>query len=280
MALLEQSLFAGTLSMTATLVNESRARRSDLSGDIFAHDWIPASDRPALARLWNEYAEQVYPHDDIVLSVRNRFFLDLLKANRNKDYDCFIAPCGLTSYPFLTRFAGHIFELDLRSVVDYKKRRASWLIKRNVLPNRSVTWDTLDLESSADLSGFISAIRKRRRKIIILEGISYYLRSKVWWSLLHQLLDCCQRGDIIAFDYWPWAERGKPIYKRFLNFCSTQGAYSRRTFNFLDISQLSRFKAASQVLHRSVVDYESEAFHSAVLRKKPILRDTYVILTV
>jgi len=71
------------VSVTAFIVNESRARLESLSGDIYAKLWVTEETK----RLWEELAQAVYPYDHINLSLRNRFYLDRIKefVNQNKE---------------------------------------------------------------------------------------------------------------------------------------------------------------------------------------------------
>jgi hypothetical protein len=69
------------ISESAFLVNESRARNVGLSHDRYARLWVSDATR----KLWEDFAREVYPFDDIELSLRNRFFLERLEAELRKD---------------------------------------------------------------------------------------------------------------------------------------------------------------------------------------------------
>ena len=60
------------IALTAALVNESRSRREDLSRDRYARLWVTGQSR----QQWDAFSREVYPLDDIELSLRNRFFLE------------------------------------------------------------------------------------------------------------------------------------------------------------------------------------------------------------
>lgn len=63
------------ISETAFLVNESRARMVELSKDIYARLWVTERTK----KIWEDFAKHVYPHDDLELSIRNRYFLEHLE---------------------------------------------------------------------------------------------------------------------------------------------------------------------------------------------------------
>ena len=60
-----------TLSASAFIVNESRARAEDLSLDSYAKLWVDEDVR----KLWRKFREEVYGTDTQALAVRNRFLL-------------------------------------------------------------------------------------------------------------------------------------------------------------------------------------------------------------
>jgi len=37
---------------------------------------VPAASRVRVQDIWDDFAEKVYPNDDLELAIRNRFFLD------------------------------------------------------------------------------------------------------------------------------------------------------------------------------------------------------------
>jgi O-methyltransferase involved in polyketide biosynthesis len=91
------------ISDTAFLVNESRARKVDVSQDIYAEHWVRPGSRERVRDLWDDFAREVYPHDDLELAVRNRyFFAHLLKLVHTSENPVFVnLGAGFTSYPFL-----------------------------------------------------------------------------------------------------------------------------------------------------------------------------------
>jgi O-methyltransferase involved in polyketide biosynthesis len=273
----EDFLLGGDISMTAALVNESRARRPDLSKDVYARDWIPAAKRAALATLWNEYAKQVYPNDDVVVSVRNRFFLHLIDEHTDIGDICVIAACGLTSYPYLAKSKCHFVELDLANVIAYKNSRVKRLVQEKILPKRSVQRNAIDLSLPTSLSDQVKRFSRGGRTVVILEGISYYIRSHMWLDALQNLWRKLKPGDIVAFDFWPQSEAAKDVYKSYASFCRRHGAYDESGFNHLSPRQLTKIANGAEFDITSVSDCEQKIFQSSSLKGKQILRDTYAV---
>ena len=86
-----------TISESAFLVNESRARRVDISHDIYAQLWVSDSTK----KLWDDFSKNVYQYDEIEIGLRNRFFLNRLNSFINStDNPVFInIGAGFSSYP-------------------------------------------------------------------------------------------------------------------------------------------------------------------------------------
>lgn len=271
--------FSGSIAMTAVLVNQSRAQRIDLSNDVYSLDWVKRSQRAALSRLWSEYSEYVYPHDDMVLSIRNRFFCDLIdKACSSKDI-CVIAPCGLTSYPYITSSNCEFHELDMAGIITYKQKRAKWIEESLDPPKlKTIIRKPIDLGVETALLSYIQALPKRGKKLVILEGISYYVESERWWQLLAELRSGLRSGDMIAFDFWPAADASKSIYGRYLDFCHRHRAYLADSFTYISEVELQKFSRGTQLHRQSVVNCEYSILGTFDLRGKSILNDTYAIL--
>ncbi|MGH3168603.1 MAG: hypothetical protein ACRDN0_22325, partial [Trebonia sp.] len=106
------------VEITAYLVNESRARLPRLSRDWLAADWIPGASRRAVKLLWQDFAESVYPHDDLVVALRARYVLDTLSSalDRLPDTVLVVFGAGFSSYPWLLPFRQSI-EVDLPEMV-------------------------------------------------------------------------------------------------------------------------------------------------------------------
>lgn len=269
------TLFGKTLSLTATLVNESRARRSDISGDIFAPDWIPPHSRPSLAALWNDYCKSVYPLDDIVVSVRNRFFSELIqKYGTNQNAVIILLACGLTSYPYILTCKSKFIEYDFPHVITYKSERAKALTTSGILPVRHVDYIGADISDNNTLQCLAQPWDVFERRIIIAEGLSYYLPKAEWQRICDTLAENIRPGDVISFDFWQFKERERDVYKRYARFCRKHEAFKKKQFTFYTPTEIAALMPPGQSTICTVDEAETRIFGTRRLRGKDILRDT------
>lgn len=202
------------VALTAYLVNESRHRRPDLAADPLAADWIPGPDRPAVRQLWDQYAATVYPHDDLVVSLRGRYVLDVLTTAAAKDPDMVLVVCGagFSSYPWLVRFAAAV-EVDLPEIVAAKRLRAGQLRAAGIVDDREVTHVAADLSDPDERERVIAEMRRiaeGRPVAFVAEGLIFYLDSQA----AREVATLGRRIDPTALTivtYWPTAAAGNPV---------------------------------------------------------------------
>jgi O-methyltransferase involved in polyketide biosynthesis len=272
-------LLSRNLSLTAALVNESRARRIAMSQDKYAREWIPVEMRKPLADLWDTFSKEVYRFDDIALSIRNRFFLQLMNDAASCGSTIVVAPCGLTSYPFLVQSATQFIEIDLPPVIRYKNKRNEWLDTQVTLPRRDVCRFEMDLRSPKRFANLISRRRRDSNLLVLLEGISYYLSSDQWHSLLKSTLGILQPGDIFSFDYWAESDRNLSAYANYEKFCFKYVGAFTHGFNFLASCDIGMLSQQCEVACTSAVEEECRILGSSVLasHKNEIVIDRYCV---
>lgn len=139
----------GSISESAFLVNESRARNVGISRDRYAHLWVSDATR---AR-WDEFAREVYPHDEIELGVRNRFFLERIGAaiDGGRVAAFLNLAAGFISYPFLVDGPCRFVQVDLPHVMAYKRDRVERWRREGKLPAREVVLLAADLNDDGSL---------------------------------------------------------------------------------------------------------------------------------
>ena len=170
-----------SISDSAFLVNESRSRREDISKDIYAYLWINESTN----KLWNDFYDEVYPFDDIQLSLRNRFFLEKLKLFINESsHPIFVnIGAGFSSYPFLVSKDCEFIEVDLPNIINYKQEKIKQFIKKGDISNKDITFLSADICNKFDLmrlkEHLINSI-KNNPSFILLEGITYFINNITW----------------------------------------------------------------------------------------------------
>jgi O-methyltransferase involved in polyketide biosynthesis len=204
----------GGVGLTAYLVNESRARRPDLAGDPLAAAWIPDGDLPAVREMWKEFADAVYPYDDLVVALRGRYIADTLARALRADPDTVLVVCGagFSSYPWLLPFPAAL-EVDLPEMAAAKERRAAELMAGGTAPRREVLHLGADLNSPADRGRIVDAARALaagRPVAYVAEGVVFYLPAEEARSVV--TLGAEFGGTAVtAVSYWPAAAAGSRV---------------------------------------------------------------------
>lgn len=198
---------------TAYLVNESRARLPELSRDPLARQWIPEQERTRVEAMWEEYAATVYPHDDLVVSLRGRSILEELTGLLTRHPDAVLVFCGagFTSYPWLLPVAVAV-EADLPHIAEAKRERAAVLTAAGVLPEREVVHLPLDLSRAADREQLVTRVRELsagRPVGYVAEGLIYYLPPADAAAVAG--LGRRWRAVLSAVSYWPEAAADNPV---------------------------------------------------------------------
>lgn len=227
------------ISESAFLVNESRARNVGLSHDVYAHLWVSDATR----KLWEDFAREVYPFDDIELSLRNRFFLERLEAELGKDGKTVFINfgAGFTSYPFLIESPCKCIEVDLEVVCDFKWRKTTEWREQGLLPDRDVEFIAADLRNEVDrerLGDELSRRLRDKRSVAVFEGITYYLDNTTLIRLFEMLKALQGRGSIIALDFWTPDDAKNPVHMRFRRFFGERFGYGETDYNLFDVEVL------------------------------------------
>lgn len=132
-----------------------------------------------MRRLWDDYAESVYPHDDLVVSLRGRRILDVLEQVLTADPETVLVVCGagFSSYPWLLPFPAAV-EVDLPRIIEAKRSRATELVETGVLAPRAVTHLAADLAEAASRERVVAQVRTiaaGRPVVYVAEGLVFYL---------------------------------------------------------------------------------------------------------
>lgn len=271
---------SNTISESAFLVNESRARRVDISHDIYANLWTTDSTQD----LWEDFKTKVYAYDDIELSLRNRFFLDNLNSFiSSTDKPVFInIGAGFTSYPFLVEKPCRCIEVDLAHVIDFKHKKIQLLIKDKKLPDRDIEFIAVDLCKEKDVKHFqnvlLSSINKNT-SFILLEGITYYLDKSVLNRLLDIFLTIQTTGSTLAFDFWDPRVVTNPVFKRFIKYFDERFGHKKTRYNLFDADFLISVKGYRISELINIQQLEKKYLKTTILQDyEEILPENYVVL--
>ena len=191
------------VSGTAFVVNYSRSLKEDISKDIYAKLWVT----PEAKELWNDLSENVYPNDDLNLSLRNRFYLEHIKSfiRDNKNAVIVDVASGFDDYPFLIESENRFIEFDLPDIIAFKEKKTSEWQKNNTLPKRNVQYYSTDLTSKDHRAEFKKILKNEisgNPSLIIMEGLTYYLNKEILDDLFDIYSELQIQGSEIVFDYW------------------------------------------------------------------------------
>lgn len=219
----------GGVELTAYLVNESRARRPELAADELAAAWIPQARRGAVRELWEEFAGAVYPHDDLVVSLRGRFIADTLARALRRDPDTVLVVCGagFSSYPWLLPF-GAALEVDLPDMAAAKRRRAAELADSGRVPaaaGREVRHLAADLgrpEDRALVAARVRELAAGRPVAYVAEGVLFYLPAEQARAVV-RLGEEFGTTALTAVSYWPAAAAGSVVLERQRHWFRSRG---------------------------------------------------------
>ncbi|NIM65393.1 MAG: hypothetical protein GTO51_05310 [Candidatus Latescibacteria bacterium] len=268
------------ISESAFLVNESRARNVDLSRDIFAHLWVDDSTQ----KLWDDFSREVYPHDEIELSLRNRFFLDCLNSHINADTSIVFVNvgAGFTSYPFLTNKPCRCIEVDYAHVIDFKRKKIEGWQEEGIVPKRGIDYIAADLNNKLEmeeLGSILGSHLKINHSFILLEGLTYYLEMPVLRNLL-AIFSELQVGDsILTFDFWTPDSADHPVFIRFREFFSKRFGYKEARYNLFDADFVRSIPGYSVVEITSIQDLEKVYSKTTFLSDyENILPEQYAVL--
>jgi len=269
-----------TLSESAFLVNESRARRVDISLDRYAQLWVSDTTK----ELWEDFAKKVYPYDAIELGLRNRFFLDQLRMFIGSVVDPVFVNmgAGFTSYPFLVEEPCRCIEVDLNYVIEYKQKQIETWIQKGKLPDRRIEYISADLSCATErkhLQIKLRSVVHNDLSFILFEGITYYLNESVLTALFELCAALQKSGSVLAFDYWDPSIESNPVFLRLKRFFAERFGYKETSYTLFDSDFIQRMQGYTVVEYSDIQKLEKRYLPTTLLKKKKeILPENYVVL--
>lgn len=229
------------------------------------------------------FRAEVYPHDDLALAVRNRFFLAELSdfTARFPDAAFVNIGAGFTSYPFLLRAPLATVEIDLPHVVAFKRQRMERLVHDGILPARDVSFIGVDVMREEGPSSLAAALERFRERplFVLMEGLSYYLTRPVLHALLAIISAAQRTSDIMALDFWRPSIARHPVYARLQDFFARRFGRAAASYCLIDTDFLAGL-AAYAIVRVSDVSTEEERFAGTqrLADRTKILEESYAIL--
>lgn len=268
------------LSETAFLTNESRARRVEVSQDIYAHLWVT----PETKKIWEDFSKAVYPHDDLELGIRNRYFLEHLKKFvSHHEKPVFVnVGAGFTSYPFLIDFPFESIEVDLLPVIEFKASKIQQWQKEGILPKRDVEFFPCDLRNARELKQLNKKLPhwiREKPSFILLEGISYYLEMPFLLRLLEMFKDNQQQGSQIGLEYWKPDIKDHPVFLKLQEYFKENFGYKDREYNLFGLEFIKTIKGYRAIEMTDTTEQEKIYSHTSSMENyEQILPTDFSIL--
>lgn len=159
---------------TAFVTSTFRASHVNLSKDVFAHLWS----NPKTEKWINEYLQKVSSEETFTHCLRNRYFLESIKASiKTNGIEVLINfGAGFSMYPFLLDKRIINIEIDKAQIVEYKKSQIGHWQKTNVLPIRNIHF--LGVDFSIDykdvLLSEIKAIKKTKSALYLSREFCFF----------------------------------------------------------------------------------------------------------
>ena len=268
------------ISASAFLVNESRARNVGLSLDRYAGLWVSEGTR----RLWEDFSREVYPLDDVELSLRNRFYLDVLEKALCKDPRTVLVnlAAGFTSYPFLTEKPCRSIEVDFEHVCEYKRHKIDEWRRSRSLPEREVEFVACDLRNGSDLDRLADRLRCNlgtAESVAFLEGITYYLPREDLLGIFRVLEGVQRHGSVVALDFWTPDVETHPVHIRFKKFCAGRFGHDESDYNLFDAGFLRSVPGYDVIEITDIVELETRfSSERKLVHPDEILPEQYAVL--
>lgn len=208
------------LSDTAYSCCIFRSLFPEISGDIYAKEWINEESMHNAKEYTDHWLAEVSRNEDIAVSMRCSYFLSQLKQAVEKDaISSFLnIGAGFTSYPLLLDKKINAFEFDLAEVINVKQQRLDEITNRH--SNNIHTIPSLIAGDVTDIHTLEDALARIQNKpaFYIMEGLSYYLSFDNFKAVFSLLKDQMTIGEKIAIDFWSNDYINAPVFLKQAQF--------------------------------------------------------------
>jgi O-methyltransferase involved in polyketide biosynthesis len=247
------------VSSTAFVVNYSRSRMVDISKDRYAELWVT----PEAISLYHELEEKAFMHDDLNVSLRTRFYLEMLQDFINEnDNPVFVdIAAGFDNFPFLVAGQCKFIEIDLPHILKYKKDMLYQWIRKNKLPKRNIEFFPIDLMNIDDLKIMKNKLKQvigKDPSYIIMQGITYYLNKDILSHIISVLKDVQVSGSLLAIDYWKPESMELEVMINIKKFLDERFGYKGKELNLLEDSYFEDLPGYELVKKAEIGELELE----------------------
>lgn len=267
-----------TLSESAFITSEMRARRVEVSQDVYARLWLTEGTR----KLLDEYVRVSLPWDPIEGAVRNRWHLENLRqyVTPSEPWVFVNLGAGFTSYSLLFPKFARAIEADLPPVIQYKKQKYQEYVAHGLIPPYPIDFQEIDLDTTAGLDTLQQQLGdwiRGKPSFLILEGVSAYLKPESLRRLVTMCATLQQPGSFFAFDFWEPSVVEHGLYIATQDFWQNYFNFAETRYNLIGLDYLKDFPEYRLLEH---TDAESLAFRyiPGYVNSQRIFPEHYVLL--
>jgi O-methyltransferase involved in polyketide biosynthesis len=257
------------VSSTAFVVNYSRSRLVDISKDKYAEYWVT----PEAISLYHELEEKAFKHDDLNVSLRTRFYLEILKKfiHENKNPVFIDIAAGFDNFPFLVIDKCKFVELDLPHILEYKKNKLYHWMEENKIPKRKIEYihvDLMDTSCHQQMKHELKQIIGKNISFIIMQGITYYLNAHIMSQIISILEDVQIPGSLLAIDFWKPASMELEVIRNIKKFLDERFGYEGKELNLLEEEYFKSFNGFELIYTTEIGDLELKYSNTRLFQGK------------
>jgi len=267
-----------TLSESAFLTSEMRARRVEVSQDVYAHLWVTGDTK----KLLDEYVQVSLPWDPIEGAVRNRWHLENLQRYVNPaEPPVFVnLGAGFTSYSLLFPHFSRTIEADLPAVIQYKQEKYQDYLVQRLIPAHAIEFQEIDLDTTAGLDKLEQQLGDwitGKPSFLILEGVSAYLKPESLQRLFRVCATLQQPGSFFAFDFWEPSVVDNGLYLATQEFWRSYFDFADTRYNLIDLDYLQAFPEY-RVLEHTEAESLAYRYIPGYVNSQRIFPEHYVLV--
>lgn len=272
--MIEQSI---EVHETAFVTSTFRAMNEALSHDSFAKLWENEKTDIWIEHYLNEVAtEDVHAH-----CLRNRYFLDQLKALTSNIDVLINFGAGFSMYPFLLDEQIIHIEIDKPTIVQHKAPRIIEWQKEGTLPKRDIHFIGVDFSTDyqSELFAKINAIKQNKRCFILIEGVLFFLSEDEITSIFNFFNSIQQKGDYIGSVSYSNDIKSTIAYKKLLKFFNQEVAdISNSTYQTLEDSFYAQLPSYDLIDRQDYFSLAEKHKHTTKLSYQEILNENCYLL--
>lgn len=203
---------------TAFIVSTYRSMHEDISQDPYAKLWNNKATDALIPNILKNISED----EAIMHSLRNRFFYERMRSffSIHNGGTLINFGSGFSMYQFSLPSNVLTIEIDKPEIIEHKKQKVDFWIRKNKLPNRKVIYTAIDFntKSKNEIITELLPYSKKTPVFILIEGVLFFLDRKTTNKLFAVFRHIQNKGDLIgSVSYTPEIETTE-VYHRLLKY--------------------------------------------------------------